>query len=140
MSFEALSVSTGVVLLGEMGDKTQLLALLLAARYRRPWLIAFGILIATLANHAAASALGAWLTGIVDPQWMRWGLGLSFLAVAAWMLIPDKLDENEAAAPSTGVCDGSGVCAAQAVSSRQMPSSSGRIMARPASAVCARRR
>ena len=99
MSFEALSVSTGVVLLGEMGDKTQLLALLLAARYRRPWLIAFGILIATLANHAAASALGAWLTGVVDPQWMRWGLGLSFLAVAAWMLIPDKLDESEAASP-----------------------------------------
>ncbi len=99
MSFEALSVSTGVVLLGEMGDKTQLLALVLAARYRRPWLIGLGILIATLANHAAASALGAWLTDVVHPQWMRWFLGVSFLAVAAWMLIPDKLDEAETAAP-----------------------------------------
>jgi len=96
---EALSVSTGVVLLGEMGDKTQLLALLLAARYRRPWPIAFGILVATLANHAGASALGAWALRLLDPQWLRWILGASFLAVAAWMLVPDKPDESGARLP-----------------------------------------
>jgi putative Ca2+/H+ antiporter (TMEM165/GDT1 family) len=95
MSFEAFAVSTGVVALGEIGDKTQLLALLLAARYRKPLPIIAGILVATLLNHAGASALGAWLTRVVDPQWMRWGLGLSFLAVAVWMLIPDEADEVE---------------------------------------------
>ncbi len=93
--FEAFAVSTGVVALGEMGDKTQLLALLLAARYRKPLPIMGGILVATLLNHAAASALGSWLTTIINPQWMRWGLGLSFLAVAVWMLIPDKADDGE---------------------------------------------
>jgi putative Ca2+/H+ antiporter (TMEM165/GDT1 family) len=91
--FEAFSVSTGVVALGEIGDKTQLLALLLAARFRKPVPIVLGILVATLANHAGASALGSWLTRVVDPLWMRWALGLSFLAVAAWMLIPDKADD-----------------------------------------------
>ena len=95
MMFEAFWVSTGVVALGEIGDKTQLLALLLAARYRKPVPIVLGILVATLANHAIAAALGAWLQSLIDPQWMRWGLGLSFLAVAAWMLIPDKADEGE---------------------------------------------
>jgi Ca2+/H+ antiporter, TMEM165/GDT1 family len=95
MSVEAFAVSTGVVALGEIGDKTQLLALLLAARYRKPIPIIAGILVATLLNHAGASALGAWLTRMVDPQWMRWALGLSFLAVAAWMLIPDRADEVE---------------------------------------------
>jgi len=95
MSFEAFAVSTGVVALGEIGDKTQLLALLLAARFRKPAPIIAGILMATLLNHAGASALGAWLTRVVDPQWMRWGLGLSFLAVAVWMLIPDEADEVE---------------------------------------------
>ena len=94
MNLEAFAVSTGVVALGEVGDKTQLLALLLAARYRAPWAISCGILVATLANHAAASALGAWLTRVVDPQWLRWGLGLSFLAVAAWMLVPDQQDDD----------------------------------------------
>jgi Ca2+/H+ antiporter, TMEM165/GDT1 family len=93
--FEAFFVSTGVVALGEIGDKTQLLALLLAARFRKPVPIILGILVATLANHAGASALGAWLTRVIDPLWMRWGLGLSFLAVAAWMLIPDEVDEAE---------------------------------------------
>ena len=92
--FETLSVSAGVVLLGEMGDKTQLLALLLAARYRRPWPISLGILFATLANHAGASFLGTWLTTWLDPTWLRWVLGVSFLAVAAWMLVPDKVDEG----------------------------------------------
>jgi putative Ca2+/H+ antiporter (TMEM165/GDT1 family) len=91
--FEAFLVSTGVVALGEIGDKTQLLALLLAARWRKPVPIILGILVATLANHAGASALGSWLTRVVDPLWMRWALGLSFLGVAAWMLIPDKADD-----------------------------------------------
>ncbi len=97
MSVEAFAVSTGVVALGEMGDKTQLLALLLAARFRTPRPIIAGILVATLANHALAAALGAWLTQVIDPQWLRWGLGLSFIAVSLWMLVPDKLDE-----PDTG--------------------------------------
>ena len=92
MTIEAFAVSTGVVALGEMGDKTQLLALLLAARFRAPRPIVAGILVATLANHALAAALGAWLTQLVDPQWLRWGLGLSFIAVALWMLVPDQVD------------------------------------------------
>jgi len=95
MTFEAFAVSTGVVALGEIGDKTQLLALLLAARFRRPLPIIAGILVATLLNHAGASALGAWLTRVVDPRWMRWALGISFLAVAVWMLIPDQADDAE---------------------------------------------
>jgi Ca2+/H+ antiporter, TMEM165/GDT1 family len=105
LSLEAFVVSTGVVALGEMGDKTQLLALLLAARFRAPRPIIFGILVATLANHAAASALGAWLTRTVDPSWMRWILGASFLAVAAWMLVPDRADalDGDAAAGRWGV-------------------------------------
>ncbi len=94
---EAFGVSTGVVFLGEMGDKTQLLALLLAARFRKPLPIILGILVATLVNHAGAAALGAWLTRLLDPQWLRWGLGLSFLAVAAWMLVPDQADDDAAA-------------------------------------------
>jgi len=94
--WQAFFVSTGVVALGEIGDKTQLLALLLAARFRKPLPIVLGILVATLANHAGASALGHWLTRSIDPQWLRWGLGASFLAVAAWMLIPDKADEVKA--------------------------------------------
>ncbi len=95
MILEALLVSTGVVALGEIGDKTQLLALLLAARYRRPLPIIAGIFVATLANHFAAGALGTWLTRVIDPTWLRWGLGLSFIAVALWMLVPDRHDEGE---------------------------------------------
>jgi Ca2+/H+ antiporter, TMEM165/GDT1 family len=98
--WEAFFVSTGVVALGEIGDKTQLLALLLAARFRKPVPIILGILVATLANHAGASALGSWITRMVDPQWLRWVLGASFLAVAAWMLIPDQADPVKA--DSTG--------------------------------------
>lgn len=90
---EAFAVSTGVVALGEIGDKTQLLALLLAARFRKPVPIILGILVATLANHAGAAALGDWLTRLLDPTWTRWILGASFLAVAAWMLIPDEVDD-----------------------------------------------
>jgi putative Ca2+/H+ antiporter (TMEM165/GDT1 family) len=94
---EAFFVSTGVVALGEMGDKTQLLALLLAARFRKPVPIIAGIFVATLLNHAAAGAMGVWLTHLLDPTWLRYGLGLSFVAVALWMLVPDKaadLDEQ----------------------------------------------
>ncbi len=90
MSFEAFAVSTGVVALGEMGDKTQLLALLLAARFRAPRPIILGILVATLLNHWLAAALGSWLTQLIDPQWLRWGLGASFIAVALWLLVPDQ--------------------------------------------------
>ncbi|MBI5722183.1 MAG: TMEM165/GDT1 family protein [Burkholderiales bacterium] len=92
---EAFLVSTGVVALGEIGDKTQLLALLLAARYRRPLPIVAGILVATLANHAGAGALGSWITSALDPRWLRWVLGTSFIAVALWMLVPDQVDAAE---------------------------------------------
>ena len=94
---EAFLVSTGIVALGEMGDKTQLLALLLAARYRKPVPIILGILVATLANHAAAGALGGWIAGLMGPQLMRWVIGGSFLAMAVWMLIPDQLDDEDSA-------------------------------------------
>lgn len=96
---EALWVSIGVVALAEMGDKTQLLALLLAARFRRPWPIVAGIVAATVVNHALAGAVGAWLASAVSPAVLRWGLGLSFLAMAGWMLIPDKVDEDEVRIP-----------------------------------------
>jgi putative Ca2+/H+ antiporter (TMEM165/GDT1 family) len=92
---EALAVSTGVVALGEIGDKTQLLALLLAARWRQPRPIIAGIFVATLLNHSMAGALGTWLTRVVDPSWMRWILGGSFIAVALWMLVPDQVEEVE---------------------------------------------
>ena len=93
---EAFLVSTFAVALGEIGDKTQLLALLLAARFRKPLPIIGGILVATLANHAAAGALGAWLARIIDPQSMRWVLGASFIAVALWLLVPDQPDAEAA--------------------------------------------
>jgi putative Ca2+/H+ antiporter (TMEM165/GDT1 family) len=91
---QAFLVSTGIVALAEMGDKTQLLALVLAARFRRPWPIVLGILVATAVNHALAGALGAWATTLISPQALRWTLGLSFIAMAVWMLIPDKLEEG----------------------------------------------
>jgi putative Ca2+/H+ antiporter (TMEM165/GDT1 family) len=89
---EAFLVSTGVVALGEMGDKTQLLAMLLAARFRKPWPIIAGIFVATIANHAAAGAVGGWVAQALGPDVLRWVIGLGFLAMAAWMLIPDKID------------------------------------------------
>ncbi|MEK9804419.1 MAG: TMEM165/GDT1 family protein, partial [Curvibacter sp.] len=92
---ESLLVSTGVVALAEIGDKTQLLAFILAARFKRPWPIILGILLATLVNHALAGALGAWIMATVSPGWLRWILGLSFLAMAVWTLIPDKIEEEE---------------------------------------------
>lgn len=93
---EAFLISTGIVALAEMGDKTQLLSLVLAARFRKPWPIVWGILVATLANHALAGGLGAWVTQFMGPTALRWVLGLSFLAMAAWMLVPDKLDDEDA--------------------------------------------
>ncbi len=92
---EAFLVSTGIVALAEIGDKTQLLSLVLAARFKRPWPIILGIFVATLVNHALAGAVGAWVTQWMGPQMLRWVLGLSFIAMAAWILIPDKLDEDE---------------------------------------------
>ncbi len=92
---EAFLVSTGVVALGEMGDKTQLLAMLLAARFRKPLPIVLGILVATLANHALAGAVGQWVADAIGPVWLRWIIGGSFLAMAVWMLIPDQIDEDE---------------------------------------------
>jgi putative Ca2+/H+ antiporter (TMEM165/GDT1 family) len=101
---EAFLVSTGIVALAEMGDKTQLLSLVLAARFRKPWPIVLGILVATLANHGLAGAAGAWVTTFVGPQVLRWVLGGSFIAMALWMLVPDKLDEGDAPkAPRLGV-------------------------------------
>ncbi|HCL87303.1 MAG TPA: hypothetical protein DIC45_12615 [Comamonadaceae bacterium] len=102
---EAFFISTAIVALAEMGDKTQLLSLVLAARYQRPWPVVAGIFVATLANHMLAGAVGAWATTVLGPQVLRWGLGLSFIAMAAWMLIPDKLDEDQGSAtpPRLGV-------------------------------------
>jgi Ca2+/H+ antiporter, TMEM165/GDT1 family len=103
-SMEAFLVSTGLVALAEMGDKTQLLSLVLAARFRKPWPIVAGIFVATLVNHALAGALGSWVTTALGPDVLRWVLGGSFIAMAIWMLIPDKLDDDEAgSAPKYGV-------------------------------------
>ncbi len=93
---ESLLVSTGVVALAEIGDKTQLLAFLLAARFKNPLPIVLGILAATVVNHGLAGALGAWITTALSPQVLRWVLGLSFLGMAVWTLIPDKIEEEEA--------------------------------------------
>jgi Ca2+/H+ antiporter, TMEM165/GDT1 family len=100
---ESLLISTGVVTLAEMGDKTQLLALMLAARFQKPWPIVAGILVATLANHALAGALGAWITQLISPAALRWLLGLSFIAMALWILVPDKLDDDSLSAQSSGM-------------------------------------
>ena len=92
---EALLVSTGVVALAEIGDKTQLLAFILAARFKKPLPIILGILVATLVNHGLAGALGAWITALLSPEVLRWVLGASFIAMAAWTLIPDKIEDEE---------------------------------------------
>jgi len=91
---DALAQSTGVVAPAEIGDKTQLLALMLAVRFRRPGPIIAGILLATLANHALAGGLGAWVHQVVDPGLLRWVVGLSFAAMALWTLVPDRLDDD----------------------------------------------
>lgn len=92
---EALLVSTGVVALAEIGDKTQLLAFILAARFKKPVPIILGILCATVVNHGLAGALGAWITAMVTPEILRWVLGASFIGMAIWTLIPDKIEEEE---------------------------------------------
>lgn len=92
---ESLFVSTGVVALAEIGDKTQLLAFLLATRFKKPVPIIAGILVATILNHALAGALGAWITAVLSPEVLRWILGLSFLGMAVWTMIPDKIEEEE---------------------------------------------
>ena len=93
---EALLVSTVMVAIAEIGDKTQLLSLVLSARYRKPLPIIGGILVATLANHWLAALAGEWVRALLGPDALRWLVGLSFLAVAAWTLVPDRLDEDEA--------------------------------------------
>ncbi len=100
---EAFLISTGIVALAEIGDKTQLLAFILAAKFRKPVPITLGILAATIANHGFAGALGSWLTSLASPETMRWVLGLSFVGMAIWTLIPDKFDEDEARLVKYGV-------------------------------------
>jgi putative Ca2+/H+ antiporter (TMEM165/GDT1 family) len=92
---EALLVSTGVVALAEIGDKTQLLAFILAARFKKPLPIIHGIFCATIVNHGLAGALGAWITSAVSPEILRWVLGLSFIGMAVWTMIPDKIEDEE---------------------------------------------
>jgi putative Ca2+/H+ antiporter (TMEM165/GDT1 family) len=92
---EAFFVSTGIVALAEMGDKTQLLAFILAARFKRPLPIVAGIFAATAVNHGLAGALGAWITRVVAPEVLRWVLGVSFIAMAVWTLIPDEIENEE---------------------------------------------
>ncbi len=92
---EALLVSTGVVALAEIGDKTQLLAFILAARFKKPLPIIAGILCATVVNHGLAGALGAWITHNVSTDILRWVLGVSFIGMAVWTMIPDKIEEEE---------------------------------------------
>ena len=99
---DALFVSTLAVAIAEIGDKTQLLALVLAARYRKPWPIIAGILAATVLNHAMAAWLGSLVSGWISPEVLRWGVVISFAAVAAWALVPDKLDEDEVKPPRFG--------------------------------------
>ena len=100
---EAFLVSMGVVALAEIGDKTQLLALVLAAKFRKPVPIIAGIFVATIVNHALAGAMGAWFAAAVGPTAMRWILGLSFIAMAIWTLIPDRLEDDNDAIPRFGV-------------------------------------
>lgn len=100
---EAFLVSTLIVAVGEIGDKTQLLALLLSARYRRPVPIVIGILVATLANHALAGVAGEWLRSAMSPETLRWSVGVAFIAMGVWVLVPDKIDATRAAAGRYGV-------------------------------------
>ncbi len=92
---ESLLISTSVVALAEIGDKTQLLAFILAARFKKPLPIILGILAATVINHGLAGALGAWITSSISPEVLRWVLGASFIGMAIWTLIPDKIEEEE---------------------------------------------
>jgi Ca2+/H+ antiporter, TMEM165/GDT1 family len=100
---EPFLISTGVVALGEIGDKTQLLALLLAARFRRPVPIILGIFVATVLNHALAGLVGGAVARFLGPDLLRWVIGVSFLAMAAWMLVPDEIDDAEGGVQRFGV-------------------------------------
>jgi len=103
MDFSGLLISTGVVALAEIGDKTQLLSLMLAARYpKHTWPIVWGILLATLVNHACAAYVGHWVAGFMGPDTLRWILGIGFLAIGLWLLVPDKLNEDESAKQAKG--------------------------------------
>ena len=99
---EAFLTSTSIVAVAEMGDKTQLLSFVLAARFRKPWPIVLGILLATLANHFLAGAVGAWIASLVSPATLKWIVAISFFAFGLWALKPDELEENPAM-PSAGV-------------------------------------
>jgi putative Ca2+/H+ antiporter (TMEM165/GDT1 family) len=92
---EAFLVSAGIVAISEIGDKTQLLALMLAARFKRPAPIILGILAATVLNHLIAALLGGWIASSISPEFLRWGLGGLFIAIGVWALIPDKLDDEK---------------------------------------------
>ncbi|MFC0167883.1 TMEM165/GDT1 family protein [Pseudoduganella danionis] len=100
---EAFLISTGIVALAEIGDKTQLLAFCLAAKFRRPLPIVAAIFVATIANHAFAAAIGSWITSLLGPDILRWVLGVSFIAMAVWTLIPDKIDEEDMPLAKYGV-------------------------------------
>ena len=102
MTTEAFLVSTGVVALGEMGDKTQLLAMLLAVKFRKPVPIVLGCLVATLANHATAGLVGGWIAAALGADVLRWVIGVSFIAMAGWMLVPDRLDTDTDTPPRFG--------------------------------------
>ena len=103
LRMDAFLVSTGIVALAEIGDKTQLLAFLLAARFRRPLPIVLGIFVATIANHAFAAAVGALVSELLGPNVMRWVLGLSFLGMAVWTMVPDQIDAEETPMAKYGV-------------------------------------
>lgn len=99
---EALLTSTAIVALAEIGDKTQLLAIVLAARFRRPWAILAGILAATIANHFLAALAGSLVAGLIEGAWFQYAVGTSFIAMAVWTLVPDKLDDEEASPVTQG--------------------------------------
>jgi putative Ca2+/H+ antiporter (TMEM165/GDT1 family) len=99
---EAFFVSTALVAVAEVGDKTQLLALMLAARYRKPLPITLGILCATLANHAIAALVGAEVAAFVGEEAMRWILAATFIVMAGWCLIPDRIDDGPRTAEKAG--------------------------------------
>jgi putative Ca2+/H+ antiporter (TMEM165/GDT1 family) len=100
---EAFLVSTSIVALAEIGDKTQLLAFVLAAKFRQSTPIILGILVATIANHAFAGAIGSWLTSLMEPRTLQWVLGISFLGMALWTLIPDEIEDGDAQLARLGV-------------------------------------
>lgn len=103
ITLEAFLISTSVVALAEIGDKTQLLAFILAAKFRKSLPIVLGILVATLANHALAGAIGSWITSLMGPETLRWVLGASFIGMAVWTLIPDKFEEKDARLTHFGI-------------------------------------